>query len=107
MKDPQPPHDASADVPKGEGDRASARRYNADVREFMAEGKVDEAAREAAAYVEADPEDAKRAERAARKGQHRTRVSVDELVAKGRTVVERVRPAVGRVVERVRARFGF
>ncbi len=89
----------------GEGDTVSARHYTRGAREFVAEGKVDEAARDAARFVEADPKEAQRAEEAARKGPHgRTRVSVDELVAKGRTVVDRVRPIVDRVVDRVRSK---
>ncbi len=92
---------------QGEGDKISARHYNRSAREFVADGKVDDAAREAARYIEAEPEDATRAEAAAKRGPHGarlggTRVSVDELVAKGRTVVERVRPIVERVVDRVR-----
>ena len=93
------------DPNQGEGDKVSARHYNSEVREFIAEGKVDEAAREAAHYVEAEPRDAERAEKKARKGPSSSKVSVDELVAKGRTVIDRVRPIVDRVVDRVRSRF--
>ncbi len=93
------------DPNQGEGDKVSARHYNAEVREFIADGKVDEAAREAAHYVEAEPRDAERAESKARKGPASTKVSVDELLAKGRDVIERVRPIVDRVVDRVRTRF--
>ena len=93
------------DPNQGEGDKISARHYNRAAREFVAEGKVGEAAREAAHYVDERPGDAHRAEDAARKGPHKgPRVSVDELVAKGRTVFDRVRPMVERVVGRVRAR---
>ena len=90
------------DPNEGEGNKTAARHYNRDLREFIADGKVDDAAREAARYVEADPADAKRAEERARKGPSSTKVSVDELVAKGRTVIDRVRPIVERVVDRVR-----
>jgi hypothetical protein len=94
------------DPNQGEGDKLSARHYNRAAREFVAEGKVDEAAREAAEYVDSKPTDARRAEDVARKGPRKgPRVSVDELVAKGRTVFDRVRPVMGRVVDRVRARF--
>jgi hypothetical protein len=55
--------------------------------------------------VEAEPRDAERAEKKARKGPSSAKVSVDELVAKGRTVIDRVRPIVNRFVGRVRARF--
>ena len=92
------------DPNQGEGDKVSARHYNSEVREFIADGKVDEAAREAAHYIEAEPRDAERAEKKARKGPTSSRVSVDELVAKGRTVIDRVRPIVDRVVDRVRSR---
>jgi hypothetical protein len=90
---------------KGEGDRKSARRYNRKLREFISQGKVDPAAREAESYVEREPHDAERAERAAKRGPHGTKVSVDELVAKGRTVFDRMRPLVSRVVARARKRF--
>ena len=92
------------DPNQGEGDKVSAQHYNREVREFIADGKVDEAAREAAHYVESDPRDANRAEKKARKGPPSSRVSVDELVAKGRSMIERVRPLVDKVVERVRSR---
>jgi len=95
-----------SDPNQGEGDRKSARRYNRKLREFIAGGTVDEAAHEAEAYVEREPEDAERAERVAKRGPHGgTKVSVDELVAKGRTVFDRVRPLVSRVVARARRRF--
>jgi len=83
----------------GEGDKVSARQYNREVREFIADGKVDEAARDAAFFVEPPPAEAR-----ARKSSHATKVSVDELVAKGRTLIDRVRPIVERVVESVRSR---
>lgn len=99
------PQDESKDPNQGEGDRISARRYNDDVSGFVADGKVESAAREAAEYVEAEPEEAKQAEQRAKRGPHGTKVSVDELVAKGRTVIDRVKPIVERVVERVKAKF--
>ncbi len=96
------PHDPK----QGEGDRSSARRYNQDVREFVAGGKVEPAAHEAETYVTQKPQDAARAERSAKRGPRSTRISLDELVAQGRTVVDRVRPIVDRAVGRLRARFG-
>ena len=100
------PQDESKDGNQGEGDRKSARRYNEDATGFVAEGKVEPAAREAAQFVEAEPEEAKEAEQRAKRGPHGgTNISVDELVAKGRTVIDRVRPIVERVVERVKAKF--
>lgn len=97
----------NSDRNQGEGDRKSARRYNRKLREFISQGKVDPAAREAEAYVEHAPGDAERAERAAKRGPSArgTKVSVDELVAKGRTVFDRMRPLVSRVVARARKRF--
>lgn len=92
------------DANQGEGDHVSARRYNRDVREFVADGKVDEAAREAESYVEREPEDAARAERAAKRGPNATRVSAEDLIAKGRTVLDRVRPMVTRAIDKIRSR---
>jgi len=98
---PENPRDPN----QGEGDRASARLYDRHVREFVAGGNVDPTARAAEQYVERSPDDAARAERKARRGPS-TRVSIDELIAKGRTVVERIRPVVDRAVGKLRARFG-
>ena len=97
----------SKDPLQGEGDKISARHYNRDLREFIAEGKVDEAAEDARLYVERDPADAEAAEDAARRGpRRRKRISVDELVAKSRTVVDRVRPMIERASQLIRSRFG-
>ena len=56
------------DPNQGEGDRTSARRYNRDLRDFIAKGRVDPAARQAEQYVEAHPDEAMRAERKAKHG---------------------------------------
>jgi hypothetical protein len=93
----------SRDVNQGEGDRRAARHYDSNVREFIAGGKVEPAARDAEAFVAQHPEEAARAERKARRGPGTTRVSLDELVAKGRTLVERVRPIVDRAIGKLRA----
>ena len=107
MKPQHPSNGLRPDQNQGEGDKLSARRYNRDVREFVASGKVDEAAHDARLYVERNPEEAEEAEARAKRGPRRgPRVSVDELVAKGRTVVDRVRPLVDRVTSKVRSRLG-
>jgi len=91
---------------QGEGDRASARRYDSNVREFVDEGKVSSAADDAKNFVERDPEGASAAEAAAKHGPKSAssarRVSVDDLVAKGHSLMERVRP----MVDRLKARLG-
>jgi hypothetical protein len=99
------------DPMQGEGDRASARRYDSNVRKFVDQGKVADAAHEAEEYVERDPEGAEAAEAAARRGppggiSSSRRVSVDELVAKGQSLMDRVRPIVGRAVGSLKARLG-
>jgi hypothetical protein len=53
---------------QGEGDRISARRYNRDLREFISEGRVEPAARDAELFVETHPDEAMRAERKAKHG---------------------------------------
>lgn len=53
---------------QGEGDRISARKYNRDVRDFINEGKVDDAAKQARQFVDAQPDAAARAERQAKAG---------------------------------------
>ncbi len=86
---------------QGEGDRTADREYREGVREFISQGKVDAAAKDAKDFVERDPAAAKRAERAAKRG---PRTSVDELVAKGETVVDRVRRAVSSLRDRFAAK---
>ncbi|HEY0195287.1 MAG TPA: hypothetical protein VGC42_29430 [Kofleriaceae bacterium] len=90
---------------QGEGDKLSARHYNRQVRDFVAAGKVDPAAQDAAKFVDEQPEEAQRAEAAAKHGPG-TKVTIDELVAKGRSVIERVRPVVEGAVDKVRAKLG-
>jgi hypothetical protein len=51
------------------------------------------------------PRKTDRPARKVRRGPRPTRVSLDELVAMGRTVTDRVRPYIERVVGRLRARF--
>ncbi|HEX3762727.1 MAG TPA: hypothetical protein VHW23_28725 [Kofleriaceae bacterium] len=96
------PDKPTQDTNQGEGDRVSARRYQRRVREFVAGGQVEPAARDAEAYVERAPRDAERAEATARRGPRSTRISLDELVAKGRTVIDRMEA----LVRRIAGRFG-
>jgi len=101
MKPENPTHEPN----QGEGDKISARHYNRQVRDFVASGKVDPAAKSAEDFVEREPAAAARAERAAKRGPHATtKLSIDELVAKSRSVLDRVRPMVDRAVDKVRAR---
>jgi hypothetical protein len=105
MKPHNPIQNGTKDPNQGEGDRISARHYNRAVREFKADGKVEDAAREAKVWVEREPEDAMRAEQQAKRGPHRgTRVSAAELVEKGRSVVDRIRPLVDRAANAIRSR---
>jgi hypothetical protein len=83
------------DPNQGEGDRVSARRYDNNVREFVAEGKVDPAAHDARAYVDSEPSDAAKAEAAAKRGPRG--VTVDAVIAKGQSLLQRVRPMVARL----------
>ena len=100
MKPHKPGHDGQ-DPNQGEGDRISARHYNREVREFVADGKVEEAARAAKDFVEREPEEAQRAERKAQRGPSASRSSVDDLVAKARSVVDRVKPALQSIRSRL------
>jgi len=99
-----PDKPVTRDPNQGEGDRVASRHYNQQLREFVDAGNVDPAARSAELYVELKPEEAARAERKAKRGPKSARVSIDELMAKGRTVVDRVRPIVERAVGKLRAR---
>ncbi len=88
---------------QGEGDKASARRYNQHAEEFVADGRVNKAAADAREFVEAAPAEAMAAERAAKHGP--SKGLLDDLVAKGRNVVDRVRPMIERAADKVRAGF--
>ena len=88
------------DPNQGEGDRASARRYDRHVRDYVAQGKVPEAAGKAKDYVEHHADEAARAERQARHGGSRS-ATVDELVAKGQSVLARVRQAASNLRARL------
>jgi hypothetical protein len=92
---------AGKEANQGEGDRTSARSYDRHVREFVAGGNVESAARAAGDYVERAPGDAARAEQRARKGPLPTKISLDELVAKGHTMIARVEKLVRRVAGRL------
>jgi len=85
------------DPNQGEGDRASARRYDNHVRDFVADGKVPPAAGDARAYVEREPEDAAKAEAAAKRGPAGVSATVDQVIAKGHSLLDRVRPMVARL----------
>jgi hypothetical protein len=94
----------SQDTHDGRGasdaDRAARRSGRA------AHEHIDDGDTENVFFVEHETGDAVRADKGARRGGHRSRVSVDELVAKGHSVFDRVRPIVDRVVDRVRSRLG-
>ena len=79
------------DQNQGEGDKVSARKYNNDLRDFISTGKVNKAAADARDYVDRDPEGAARAERKAKRGTVRP---IDEIVAMGRSLVERVKRGI-------------
>jgi hypothetical protein len=94
------------DPNQGEGDRASARRYDRHVQDFVADGKVADAANAAREYVDREPAEAKAAETAAKRGPKGRLLSVDEIVSKGHSVIDRVRPIVSRALGSLRTRFG-
>lgn len=76
---------------QGEGDKASAKKYSSDLRDFISTGKVEGAAKDARDYVERDPEGAAAAEAKAKRGTVRP---IDDLVAMGRSFVDRVKRGV-------------
>jgi len=144
LGDMKPEKPTEREANQGEGNRFAARNYNDQLREFVASGKVEPAARAAESYVEHRPEAAARAERKARpasiapatdplqatrsdrdwdhidegvqshwralgnfrprRGPH-THITLDEMLDKSRTVVERVRPILNRAVGKLRSRF--
>ena len=52
---------------QGEGDYESGRRYDEHTRQFVRDGKVDKAAKQAEEFVESDPAEAASAEKEARR----------------------------------------
>lgn len=89
----------SKDPNQGEGDRASARRYDKHLRDFISGGKVEPAATEARGFVDTKPDEAAAAERAAKRGPNGH--IYDDLVAKARSWLARLRETA----HRARARF--
>ena len=81
----------SEDKNQGEGDRASARRYERDVKQFVAQGKdkVEDAASSAKTFVEEHAHQ-RDAERKASRGPHAW-PTFDEPVARGKEMFERMR----------------
>jgi len=75
-----------SDKNQGEGDKISAQHYNKDLRSFIAEGKVDPAARNARDFVETQPDLAALDERKAKRGPmswlERTIANVREVLAR-------------------------
>jgi hypothetical protein len=75
---------------QGEGDRASARRYDRNAERFVKDGNVEPAAKSAEQFVEQHPAEASRDERKAKRGPSGL-PTLDELIAKGRQLVARLR----------------
>jgi hypothetical protein len=84
---------------QGEGDKASARKYNANVRDFVASKKVDGAAKSAKDFLEANPAEAAHDEAVAKAGPHPVTKRIGELIDEGKAMV-------ARAADRVRARLG-
>ncbi len=76
---------------QGEGDKASARKYNANVRQFVAAHKVDDAARTAKEFLEANPAEAAADEAKATAGPHPIAGRIEELITEGKAMVGRAR----------------
>jgi hypothetical protein len=94
------------DPNQGEGDRISARRYDRNVREFIDQGKVPDAAADARQYVDREPDQAMKAENMAKRGPGGHQSTVEGLIAKGHSVIDRLRPRVDRALGSLKARFG-
>jgi hypothetical protein len=88
----------------GEGDHLSTRRHARNVREFVAGSKGEPAARNAEIRIEPQTAEAGRAERQVRRALRPTKVTIDELVAKGHTVIDRLGALVHRVADRIGGR---
>jgi hypothetical protein len=88
----------------GEGDRVPIHHDYQQLREFVAGGQVSSVAREARSYVGQNREAVPGAVRRVPRGSQ-TQITLDEMIAKNRGILERVRPFVHRAVGRLRARF--
>ncbi|HVK75428.1 MAG TPA: hypothetical protein VM734_18995 [Kofleriaceae bacterium] len=78
---------------QGEGDRASARSYEAKLKEFIAKGKVDRAAHDAARAV--DSTEGRRLREAEKKGKARAKTGlVGAVMGVGRAFVQGARAAL-------------
>lgn len=86
--------DDRKDPNQGEGDRESDRRYREHLDDFISRGKVRRAAQGAERYVEKDPEGAARAERTARRGPHGYFHIVEDILARGKSIYDRVKARV-------------
>jgi hypothetical protein len=93
------------DPKRADGNRISDVHDHRRVHEPDAGHKVGSSPRDAEPHVALPPRVIANAERRARRGRRSTRVSIDELIAKGQSVIDRVRPAVERTVGKLRARF--
>lgn len=99
----KPDKPTQPDARHGEGEGVSVHLDCEQLREFIAGGPLGSVAHESGAYVGRQREAAPMARNAVRGSQ--TQISIDELVAKNRSIVERVRPMVRRAVGRLRVRF--
>ncbi len=89
---------------QGEGDKASARKYNRNVKRFVRENRVEPAAQEAKTFVETAPDQATRDELAGlRPRKSEAEVTVDKLLAHGRGMFDRVAVRMRSAVDRVRS----
>jgi hypothetical protein len=92
------------DQNEGEGSRTAARAYNSDLRAFIAEDRVEPAAKDAKQYVDAHPTEAAEAEATAKAGPTPIAKRVEELYTEGRAMVDRAVSRVRSVIERRRRR---
>lgn len=96
----KPDKPTQRDARHGEGERGSVHHDYEQLREFVAGGQLKSAAHEAEAHVGHQREEVARAARGSQ-----TQISIDEMVAKNRSIVEGVRSIVHRAVGRLRSRF--
>jgi hypothetical protein len=88
-KEPVAPKADVKEPNQGEGDRMSARVYNHHVRDYVAGGQVEPAAKSAESFVDTHPEQSRADERKAKQGPH-AHPFID-VVARGKAMIERLR----------------
>lgn len=84
-------HNGHNGANQGEGDKASARKYNEKAMQFAGSNKVEQAAKEAKDFVDANPAEARADEEIAKAGPSPIRTRINELVTEGKAMLAKAK----------------